>query len=1115
MHVRLQRRTLLRVLYIATTAVLAYAAIGFLLAPYLVERYAPRLAAERLDGRLTLGEAAVNPFLLTLEIRGARLEPPSGPPIATAERLFLDLQVLSLIRRAWVFREVRIAGLDARLAVDEDGRFNAVALLRAPDAGTADAAAGDGAIPRAVVESLAVTGSRVEFTDRSGAAPATTTVAPIELAVTDLSTLPDEAGEFTLSAKVGGGGTVRWRGEVRLPPAASRPLASSGTIEVRGLPLASAWQFVRDELRVAKPGGTLALDARYQFALAGGRPALRLEQAALTVSNLAVGSDRGMIVALETLAVHDARFSLADRTLTAPRVELANGALHVRVDESGALELGTLLASAEAPAASAGAPWTVRIEAVALAGAALHYTDRSRSPPLAADVTRVDASLGLELKAGGEPSAKLDGVGVTLRDVSLATSPDESPVRLERIALDGGRIDTGARTVGAAALTVAGGRVTLARRADGSINLVEALAPQRRGAVRRELEALERAAAAAGTRWGYALDRLAVAGVSIAFADRSLTPPLEATLTVESAAARGIGRDRESPIELDAAGALAAGGRLSATGTLAQDFGTAAATVQAADLALAPLQPLVARYAALGIESGAASGTAKVRYGGEAALRLDGDMRITGMLVKDARSGDRFVAWQRLAVDGVRYELGTNRLRIASLRATAPEGQLTISEQRELNVVQLLKPRPAGGAGGKPLDWRIGRIAVERGTLDFADYSLVLPFSTRIEKIAGAALGVTSVRGRRAELELSGEIGAYGAASARGRIEAADPPAFTDLRVEFENVALPPLSPYTATFAGRKIASGRLWLDLEYRIEGGHLLGENQIVARELRLGERVEAPNPLDLPLDLAVALLTDAEGRVSVAVPVEGEIGDPQFDLGAAVARAFGNLVQRVVTAPFRLLGRIVNGDDAAELRSVTFDPGSDTLDPAEREALDQVARALRERPRLRLVVHGPYDPDRDGRALRAAAARRALAGELGRGASELPDSELVAFDRRRTRRALERMLEKRYGPGAVDAFTRDFAGRKSAQPAGVREPDDRAFYAAMFDRIVAREPLPDHALPLLGAQRARAIVDYLVSAGLDPGRVAAGDVRAVKAPDDSTITAELGLAAMPGAS
>jgi hypothetical protein len=391
----------------------------------------------------------------------------------------------------------------------------------------------------------------------------------------------------------------------------------------------------------------------------------------------------------------------------------------------------------------------------------------------------------------------------------------------------------------------------------------------------------------------------------------------------------------------------------------------------------------------------------------------------------------------------------------------------------------------------------------------------VLPFSTRVENVAGAALGVTSARGRRAELELSGEIGEYGAASARGRIAAADPLAFTDIRAEFENVALPPLSPYTATFAGRKIASGRLWLDLEYRVEGGRLLGENQIVARDLRLGERVEAPNPLDLPLDLAVALLTDAEGRISVAVPVEGEIGDPQFDLGAAVARAFGNLVQRVVTAPFRLLGRIVNGGDAAELRSVTFDPGSDALDPAEREALDQVAQALRERPRLRLVVHGPYDPDRDGRALRAAAARRALAGQLGRGARELPDGELVAFDSRRTRRALEQLLEQRDGPGAVDAFARDFAARKSAQPAGSQEAGDRAFYEAMFDRIVAREPLPANALPLLGAQRARAIVGYLVSAGLDAGRVGAGDVRAVKAPDDSTITTELGLAAMPGAS
>ena len=65
---------------------------------------------------------------------------------------------------------------------------------------------------------------------------------------------------------------------------------------------------------------------------------------------------------------------------------------------------------------------------------------------------------------------------------------------------------------------------------------------------------------------------------------------------------------------------------------------------------------------------------------------------------------------------------------------------------------------------------------------------------------------------------------------------------------------MPPLSPYAATFAGRKIASGRLWLDLRYKIVKSELAGENKIVMQDFTLGERVEFPDALDLPVDLAV---------------------------------------------------------------------------------------------------------------------------------------------------------------------------------------------------------------------------------------------------------------------
>ena len=78
-------------------------------------------------------------------------------------------------------------------------------------------------------------------------------------------------------------------------------------------------------------------------------------------------------------------------------------------------------------------------------------------------------------------------------------------------------------------------------------------------------------------------------------------------------------------------------------------------------------------------------------------------------------------------------------------------------------------------------------------------------------------------------------------------------------------------------------------------------------------LGERIESPSALSLPLDLAIALLTDAEGRIALAVPVKGNVNEPQFSYGHLVWQAITTVLTNIVTAPFRAL--FGSGGDAVE--------------------------------------------------------------------------------------------------------------------------------------------------------------------------------------------------------
>jgi hypothetical protein len=360
-------------------------------------------------------------------------------------------------------------------------------------------------------------------------------------------------------------------------------------------------------------------------------------------------------------------------------------------------------------------------------------------------------------------------------------------------------------------------------------------------------------------------------------------------------------------------------------------------------------------------------------------------------------------------------------------------------------------------------------------------------------------------------------IGPNGSARAAGSLKPSDPKSFLDIAVNFDNVEMPPLSPYSATFAGREVAAGRLSLEVQYKIADSQLLGENKIVMTDFQLGKRVEAPNALDLPLDLAVALLKEPDGRIRLAVPVRGDLDNPKFDYGVLIRDAITTTLKRIVTAPFRFIAGLLGGQGDKDLQSVEFDPGSVRITPPMREQLKAVAQALNERRQLKLVVQGAYDPQRDGQALRDAEARQELVRALGVKLKPGEDPGPIAYDDPDTQRALEKLLAARAGGDAVDGFSAEYT-KKSGKPVRRVNPmlavfgrgrGDRAFYEALFERLVQIEPLPDTVLADLAAQRARAIADFIAQTGIDAGRIEVGKTQTVE-DRSKPLAAKLALAA-----
>jgi hypothetical protein len=525
---------------------------------------------------------------------------------------------------------------------------------------------------------------------------------------------------------------------------------------------------------------------------------------------------------------------------------------------------------------------------------------------------------------------------------------------------------------------------------------------------------------------------------------------------------------------------------VSAEASPALDRASARATLER--LSLKPLQPAVASRTTLALASGEVSASVQAQYRAlknRAELRTRGNASVDDLLLTEAAGGERFLGWKSVNVNGISFSLAPERLDISSIVVTGLGAKVLVNKDRSVNLAQAFKPqagepqagepRTADPTQGDPFPVSVERVRLDRAAVDFSDLSLVLPFAAKIEEFSGDVLGLSTERASRAVAKLEGRVDEFGLARVDGSLAPFDPKGFMDLRVAFRNVEMSPLSAYSVTFAGRRIAAGRLALDLQYKIDQGALAGDNKVELRNFTLGESVEAPGALSLPLDLAVALLTDSQGRIAVAVPVRGNVNDPQFSYGHLVWQAITTVITNIVSAPFRAL---FGGGE--EVESIAFDPGRAVLTPPEREKLERLAGALAERPKLRLVIEGQHG-EADAGALRARDVAAAVSAQLER-ARPGEEPEPVNTREARTQRALEAIFTARNSEKALEDFS---AGRER----------DGAFYDALLARLVESAPLPAEALGKLARERTDAVAGHMESLAVPAARMSRKDAGAAE--------------------
>ena len=317
---------------IAAAVIIVYALLGFFLAPWLIDRTATNAVRDNLGVELTLQKVSVNPFVLSLQIDGLELDEPSGDPFLTVERIFINFQLSSLFRWALTFREFHIESPKVRLARDGDGDLNVGFLAKQPAEPADTEAAEESGPPRLLIQDFAITDSAVDWNDDVPPEPVDTSFGPIDIAISELNTLPDRSGLQDVVITTESQGTLSWNGSLQL-----NPLRSEGSASIKGshFPLTSA--YLKHEIGFDVDEGSVDVELDYSVdTRPDGTLAASVSNLEMSVGDLAArtfnealgrtGEDRD-VLKLPLVRLWGGEFQWPEKTVSASGFSIDDGVI--------------------------------------------------------------------------------------------------------------------------------------------------------------------------------------------------------------------------------------------------------------------------------------------------------------------------------------------------------------------------------------------------------------------------------------------------------------------------------------------------------------------------------------------------------------------------------------------------------------------------------------------------------------------------------------------------------------------------------------------------------------------------------------------------------------------
>lgn len=1060
--------------------VVAFGAFGFFAAPPIAKSLLESKLGEALHRKVSVGHISINPYALTARVEQFSVSA-EDHEVFGFDSLFINAKASSIFRGGPVVEEFKLDGPRVNVVRVSHDRYDISDLI---DEWSKPS---DSPTPKFAVNNIQVSGGKATLKDVP--AGVTHEVTDLTLRLPFVSSLPYQTDIYVephFSAQINGAPLVL---EGRSKPF-KESHESELSLDLDKVDLVRYLPYSPVKLPFAAKSGTLDTELKLLFSQSKDVPATVRLAGAVHVKNLDLDESGGQpLLSWKQLDVAIGEADLLKRRFVIDKVTLAGLENHLRVTPQGTinwLDIVQRLQGEEPPKpaqpAAPAEPVSWLVKEIALTGASQHWRDESRGMPFLAEVRDID---------------------VTVRDIESGFA---KPVTVDaswnidagkQFKLKGGElkvasVDLAKRTIHLGNVTLSGAQIQVIRDAKGAMDLPQAPLLKASG---------QEAPAGSEAPWKISADKLILAEAALRYEDQSLKEKSVQVIDNLNVTVEDFSTAAGSKAKVVVDGRINQKGTLKTSGEVQLQPLATNLDVDITGLPLLPVQPLFTDRLNITLVRGQISAKGKVALAeGKDGYTggYKGQLTLGDLHTIDKLNSTDLLKWKSLYFGGIDAKLQPFALSVGEIALSDFYARMIVTPEGKLNLSQIVRkpgedqattvpaapetPQVPAGSGketatvvkpaapAKPVPpIAIARVTLQNGTINFSDFFVKPNYTVNVTKIVGSVKGLSSAADSLADLELHGSYGNAAPVDVSAKLNPLAAKTHLDLKGEMRGVDLTTLSTYAGKYAGYAIDKGKLSLYVTYKLADNQLTAENRVFLDQLTFGDKVDSPDATSLPVKLAVSLLKNRRGEIDINLPISGSIDDPQFSLGGIIVKVIINLFVKAVTSPFALLGSLFGGGE--ELSSVEFDPGYDTLTTAAIKKLENLAKAMNDRPALSLEVTGRVDPDTDREGSKRAALDRAVRAEkvkdqVKKGV-EGGSVETVTVDAKEYPEYLKQAYKNAKFPKP-----RNLVGMQKDLP--VEE---------MEKLMLANLPAGDEELRALGERRAEVVQAWLVEQGKVP--------------------------------